>query len=491
MGRIELHKSFLGSGYEGHIDVQGSGRPNVQPSLSWVDSLALQATASNSATTAAAAAATAGAVVRLGWDVSAIASAVQSLGATLGHQMDEQASLLERQAAELSAITEALRTPARTRAAERIADAGVLLRRGRFEQALKFAREAIDLSPITAYGFDAAAWALLGLGDFEGARSHFQEAADACDGDERAGYLRRAARLSYVLGDANNARNLIRTAVAGEPSTEERLGLLYDSAIYQAAAGDTTGALETIAAVCEADWRFGGMAAVDRALDDFPELRDAAIDRAALARRAAQERRETLDTHLQELRQRTPETLALLPSDDPWSQLRTDAIATLSETEAALAAAGAAEELDDRAARTDEAERMLGVAGGRIDDLEAGLAEAKARNRRPVEELSRTLPEDLVFLPREDPWRSVRAEAVTVIARIQELAARLSSAADPEPEEQRRLHLEIERRAKQADELMSVITEELPSAQVRNAAARQAFDQSFGTKKERRKRGFF
>lgn len=71
--------------------------------------------------------------------------AVEQMGSVLGHHVSVQTAVLESQLGVLAAMHETLRTPAKTRSAERLADAAVLLRTGRLERAQALAEEAIGL----------------------------------------------------------------------------------------------------------------------------------------------------------------------------------------------------------------------------------------------------------------------------------------------------------------------------------------------------------
>jgi len=119
--------------------------------------------------------------------------------------MEQQADLLTRQAATLDEISAAIRTPAKTRAAERLADAAELLRRERREPALALASEATKDDPNNPGGFQAAAWAQLALGDMPAARELLVEAAMASDGADRSRNGRQAARTTLASDGASAA----------------------------------------------------------------------------------------------------------------------------------------------------------------------------------------------------------------------------------------------------------------------------------------------
>jgi tetratricopeptide (TPR) repeat protein len=184
----------------------------------------------------------------------------------------------------LSQIAETLRTPARTRAAERISDAGELLRRERYERALTLANQAIDDDPNNAAGFFAAAWASLGLDEVEQARDFFREAAQASDGDERQSALRQAARLTFLLEGPQAA--LRETSYSpGQLSPAEKAATDFDRAVYLSNAGESTSAAESIRTASYEDGRFCLMALTDPILS-----RDATVaETAAEQLRAIQE----------------------------------------------------------------------------------------------------------------------------------------------------------------------------------------------------------
>jgi tetratricopeptide (TPR) repeat protein len=249
-------------------------------SLSWSQHAALTSTARSSAATAraSAAAAAAGAAIAIetrkvrlavetvGMEVAAVGNAVRSMEGELGLRLDQQSEIMCKQLELLANIAEALRTPARTRAAERVNDAGLLLRRGRYERAVTIAEQAIDDDPNNAAAFMAAAWAYLGLDNPERARELFRECAKASDDDGAQRALRQAARLTFALdGAAAAVRELPINEQAGK---HERGATAYDHAVYQFAQGKHQEACESLAAACVCDRRFCLMALIDPLLDD-------------------------------------------------------------------------------------------------------------------------------------------------------------------------------------------------------------------------------
>jgi tetratricopeptide (TPR) repeat protein len=172
----------------------------------------------------------------LGADIGAVAAAIGQLEADLGLRLDAQTALLGTQVTMLEQIAETLRTPAKTRAAERLEDAGELLRRERWTRALTVAEEAIDADPNNPAGFIAAAWARLGLDAPEQARDSFVEAAAASDRDRRSAALRHAARLTLVVEGPLGALGFL-SQVDETWGADERAAVKYDRAMYLAEAG--------------------------------------------------------------------------------------------------------------------------------------------------------------------------------------------------------------------------------------------------------------
>ncbi len=86
-------------------------------------------------------------LAQLRYEVQDVTMAVEDLTREIGLQLQDQTQLMTRQVELLQQIAETLRTPARTRAAERISNAGELLSRERYERALTVASQAIDDDP--------------------------------------------------------------------------------------------------------------------------------------------------------------------------------------------------------------------------------------------------------------------------------------------------------------------------------------------------------
>jgi len=250
----------------------------------------------------------------VGQKVDAVVRAIDWLVADLDLRLDAQAELLNRQVDVLADIARTLHSPARTRAAERLADAAELLRHHRNERAPSLAEQAIDDDPNNDTAFVLAAWAALGLDDRARARGYFREAAQATalePGAEarhiNAVYL--AARLTLTLdgpeaalGELDAAEPFVDPAMRDEHDglTAEQLRLAclrpdkaaafrFDRAVYQTATGQVDVALETfrdIAETCNA--RFCLMALTDPVLANNDNVVE-------VARQALRAHRELID----------------------------------------------------------------------------------------------------------------------------------------------------------------------------------------------------
>jgi tetratricopeptide (TPR) repeat protein len=249
MANVELHRSLFGAGLVGTID--------SAPALSWLDSRRLEQAAEGSMASAV--------------ELRMIHGALWRLEGTLGFRLDQQTEVLERQLAALAAIDATLRTPAKTRAAERIADTAELLRRGRYERALTIAEEAIVDDPNNPAGFRAAGWALLGLGRTREAQEHFVECAAAADGDDCAQALRQAARLAYLTESPARAVRLL-DAVPDSIGDLTRRGVDYDRALYLAEQGSIAEARLTLRRAFDGDLRFAFLALGDRIFQKHEEV---------------------------------------------------------------------------------------------------------------------------------------------------------------------------------------------------------------------------
>jgi len=272
MANIELRKSFFGDALVGH----------VEPALSWSDRRALTDAARSSAAATAE-------LERLNRQMGMLHERLGDLGGVvlhglahlegqLGLRLEMQTQVLTRQLEHLEQIDQTLRTPAKTRAAERIADTGELLRRGRWERALESARQAIEDDPNNPAGFRAAAWACLGLEHGEDAQRHFLECADAADGDERSQALRQAARLALALDDAEAALRILNS-VDDQTGPAERTAVAYDRGVYLAEADREDEAKAILEPVFGEDERFALWALTDRLLAEHPQLTELAAER--------------------------------------------------------------------------------------------------------------------------------------------------------------------------------------------------------------------
>ena len=89
VGNIELHHSFIGRGLSGTVE--------VEPTLSWRDKLALEATAENTRATAGA--------------TAAMADAIHALEQEIGLRLQQQTERLEEQTNLLADIAASVRNP--------------------------------------------------------------------------------------------------------------------------------------------------------------------------------------------------------------------------------------------------------------------------------------------------------------------------------------------------------------------------------------------
>ena len=270
VGNIEIRERFLGGGYVGHVQ--------VDPALSWADRRALGVAASAASASAielrglnARVDIATQLLAGLGVSQAMVAHQIAVLEEQLGLRLDSQTRALEAQTEQLARIEHALRTPAKTRAAERIADTGQLLRRRRWERALGLAEQASDDDPNNPAAFRAAGWALLGLERLDDAKQAFLECADAADGDERSEALRQAARLEFALSDAQSALKLLSREDEGI-TTFERHAIQYDRAIYDAADGRVAEATAALWGAMKFDERFAFWAVYDDLIGARPEL---------------------------------------------------------------------------------------------------------------------------------------------------------------------------------------------------------------------------
>jgi tetratricopeptide (TPR) repeat protein len=304
MADIELRKSFLGGSIVGHID--------TAPGLSWSDHHALLDASRASQQVAAQTTAIRQRLESVDLNVVAVGRAVAAMEYELGFRLENVAKILGRQVAILEDIALALRTPAKTRAAERLVDVAELLRRERWKRALAISQAAIDDDPNNPAGFLAAAWAQMGLGDLESAQEVFIEAADASDGVQRSGSGRQAARLTFAVEHAQAALEMLdRYAITSSPSLpeipqwegahtiklvntwweqqRELAAVHYDRAVYLAATGDLPESALELQEAGAISPVFFAMATTDTQLLKHDELAEPAVSKLADALREQQE----------------------------------------------------------------------------------------------------------------------------------------------------------------------------------------------------------
>jgi hypothetical protein len=257
MANIELRERFFGGGLVGTIE--------TTPTLSWSEHSALIDAARGATELASQTRAIGRHLETIGLDIEATAASVAALEWSLGLRLDSQTQLLDEQVSLLTGIAEVMRTPAKTRAAERLVDVAELLRRKRWRRALSIAETVTEDDPNNPEGFLACAWANLGLGQIDLARDAYVEAAEATDGLRASELGRQAARLDLAIRDGRAAvETLKRFAVEDAPDWPEvswpereavidcirgrtELGAVcYDHAVYAAAAGDIKSSSEAL-----------------------------------------------------------------------------------------------------------------------------------------------------------------------------------------------------------------------------------------------------
>lgn len=216
------------------------------------------------------------AMERVGMSVDDVADQVARLERNLGLWMEAQTRVLEQQTELLSQIRDAVLTPAKTRAAERVADAAQLLRNERYKRALTVAEEGIDADPNNPGVFSAAGWALYCLERPDDARKMFEEARDAASGDERSRAARQAGRAALAGGNPSLAYSLVRDARRMADTDDEQAAVSYDVAIYAWLTRDMDTAPIALEAACRHDSTYCKMALLDTNLDDAQGLRDLA-----------------------------------------------------------------------------------------------------------------------------------------------------------------------------------------------------------------------
>src|SRR5947209_6514369 len=115
MADIELRDRFFGAGMVGTIDVDGPTREDVDRlRYAFVDA---------AARTARELSGIGASLETLNWSVESLAKSIWNMEASLGSRLDAQTAYLADQVRALASIDQALRSPAKIRAAERMADA--------------------------------------------------------------------------------------------------------------------------------------------------------------------------------------------------------------------------------------------------------------------------------------------------------------------------------------------------------------------------------
>ena len=254
MGNIELHERIFGGGLVGSVQ--------IETGLSWFQEQTLSAIRDATRDTAAG-------MAGLGWGVARMTE-------VLAMRLDQQTDLLTQSLTSLQAIHETLRTPAKTRSAERVADVAVLLKQGRAARARPLADEAIELDPTSPHAFLAAGWTRVAQQDYSAARPLFEEAMEAATGDLRARAARQAARLTYADGQPSHALTLLQGLAEGEVSTDEQLAIEYDRCLYEVAAGQEATGADRLYALCMHEPAVIAAAKIDLAFADYPALTNAA-----------------------------------------------------------------------------------------------------------------------------------------------------------------------------------------------------------------------
>jgi tetratricopeptide (TPR) repeat protein len=238
-------------------------------SLSWSEHRALVATAAASAQAAFEMGLARRALEQLHYDIADVTAAVEQMEHELGLRLDVQNEILREQTELLGSIDTSLRTPARTKAAERIVTAAELLNNERYERARGVAEQAIDDDPNNPGGFVAAAWALLGLDQPEEARAMFREAAECSASETIIRARRNAARLTFVLEGPEAALEELQFFRVKELLSLSSFlsgAVRFDRAVYQAAQGDVRAAIDELRRATADDRRFCLMAFADPVL---------------------------------------------------------------------------------------------------------------------------------------------------------------------------------------------------------------------------------
>lgn len=351
----------------------------------------------------------------VGYAVDAVADRVAGLEREVGIRLEEQTRALQQQSEILSQIRDAVLTPAKTRAAERVADAAQLLDRERWDRALAVAEEGIDADPNNPGVFFAAGWALVGLERPDEARSMFEEARDAADGDQRSLGARQAARAALAGGDSALAFTLARDARAMAESPNEAAAVAYDVAVYAWLNEDRDTARQALLSACEHDSRYCEMALLDRNLDDASELRDLAATTLATLSEEVGSRLPEVERRSQSIRDSLPapptsartysDLAPNLRPDIDWSVQRSKVKQGLAKVDHTVAGLDEEDTIQGRIAALAASSEALDVIEGEARDLPDVIAAHDAASKRQDElEALRAAAEG-----ERDKWQSIAA----------------------------------------------------------------------------------
>jgi tetratricopeptide (TPR) repeat protein len=365
-------------------DSRNLARAAQSGGLNTYDSLALQQVASAAWQTSAETRRARETMERVGYVAEDIADGIERLEGALGLRLDEQSRVLQQQSEVLTQIRDAVLTPARTRAAERVGDAARLLERERWDRALAVAEEGIEADPNNAGVFFAAGWALVGLERMDAACKMFEEARDAADGDERSRAARQAARAALAGGDEQLAYSLARDARGLAQSADERAAVDYDLGVYALLSGDAPTASESLEAACRHSSEHCKMALLDHHYDNAPEMRDLAARILTELAERVELRKSDIEGRAARLRgglpapPRTTRTFAQLgvglrPARD-WSVLQAKVNEELAWIDTTVPSATQAASLQATLRILDEADRSLADIEGHARELETVIA---------------------------------------------------------------------------------------------------------------------
>lgn len=377
MADITLRRNVFGDGYSGSISVPAG--------LSWMDSMAIQSAAHSAWQTSAETRRARQALEQIDYDVERIGDSIAALESSIGLKLDAQTQVLEQQSQAVEKIRGAVLNPAKTRAAERAADAAQLLRNERYERALKVSEEGIDADPNNPLVFFSAGWALVGLERFDEAGRMFEEARDASRGDQRSLAARQAARAAFLSGKKEAAYELARDARQDSESPDEAAAVAYDVAVYAWATGDQPTARESIERACQRDSRHAERAMADVAFEDAQEIRDVAANVLSDLGDDIASRRVHVGEHLEKVRAAFPgppradrphsELGGHLRPQSDWKMLRAQIDARISQTERALTEVHRLPRFQDTLATLKTAEQTLGeIEQQRIPELRANIS---------------------------------------------------------------------------------------------------------------------